>query len=162
MSRVIQNKTKHNAHCINTHPHFIKTKDSMQIWTPTTHSEIIQWMNTNHNEIKTSKYIGFDIEWKPNFYKYSNNKISVIQCATSSSAIVIQTSHFKNLPKQFIDLLQSHEILKVGCGVYDDLEKLHHQSNIPIGGYFDCGFAALRLLGLPKFGLSYLMKHFHE
>jgi hypothetical protein len=118
------------------------------------------WCINNKNEkiIDDKVILGFDVEWRPSFNKGTkNNKVSLIQLCTMNSAILIQIMELNHIPKSLKEVMQSKNIIKVGVGILDDLDKLEKDWNLPYrsGAFFDLGAVTRRLLNdsMAKCGL---------
>lgn len=124
-----------------------------------THSDedVTKWLITNKiwdindkkEKIKDDKVIlGFDVEWRPSFNKgASSNKVSLIQLCTLNSAILIQIMKMNQIPNSLKEVIQSSNIIKVGVGILDDLDKLEKDWNIPYrsGSFCDLGAVTRRI-----------------
>lgn len=85
-----------------------------------------------------------------------DNKVSVIQYATDSAAMVLQLNKFNGLiPNRIIDTLKNGNIIKVGVGTYYDILKLRKDHDIPVCGYFDIGMAYRRAVNDTHSSLSH-------
>lgn len=115
--------------------------------------------------------LGFDIEWRTQFDKgIPQNKTSLVQLSTSSSSLIIQLTHMINrhseislvsmLPQEFIDLMKSKSIIKVGVGIANDLEKLKTDYNIEYDTFLDLGSVTKSKLNLSRCGLESLSHYY--
>jgi ribonuclease D len=128
---------------------------------PQTVDEIDAWIRENAKPSGKKQYIGFDAEWRPAFRPGIYNKISLIQCATEESAILIQLRQFPTLPPSIIELLTSQNVIKVGVGICDDLVRLKTDHGVPVGAFFDIGLAAKRMHRIERSGLASLLTMYY-
>lgn len=71
------------------------------------------------DKLFAAKYIGFDTESRPAFFKGQKFPVSIIQLATNEEAFIFQLKyvHFSG---RLVELLSDENIIKVGVGVQDD------------------------------------------
>jgi 3'-5' exonuclease len=71
--------------------------------------------------------IGFDLKWKNQKKNKWKNKLSLIQLATETSALIIQLKYFHKatLNKTLKQILIDENILKVGFNIFENLSVLH-------------------------------------
>jgi ribonuclease D len=96
------------------------------------------------------KVLNLIVEWHPRNETLDanagqDNKVSVIQYATDTAAMILQLNKFNDtLPHKIKDTLRNPDIVKVGVGTYYDMMKLQKDCNIPVRGYLDIGMAFQR------------------
>ncbi|TDL28801.1 ribonuclease H-like protein [Rickenella mellea] len=87
----------------------------------------------NH-ELSTlnARIVGFDLEWKPKFYKGGvENPVAVVQLATDDKILLIQVSAMKiEFPEQLVALLRDKDIIKAGVNIAGDLRKLYNDYHV--------------------------------
>ncbi|KAF8845331.1 ribonuclease H-like protein [Paxillus ammoniavirescens] len=77
--------------------------------------------------------LGFDLEWRPNFYKgQRENPVAVVQLATSDTIILLQISAMSEFPAQLENLLNSSSWLKAGVSIQKDCEKLYKDYGVSV------------------------------
>lgn len=71
--------------------------------------------------------IGVDVKWKNQKKNKRKNKLSLIQFATETSALVIQLKYFhkSTLNKTLKQILIDDNVLKVGVNIFENLSILH-------------------------------------
>lgn len=104
------------------------------------------------------------IDSKPTFNKGEIAKASIIQFATSQSVLIVQMKYLQN-PAQsptLKQLINSNDLIKVGVGIFDDLEKIKQDFGYSYQCYLDLGMAMGRCGDeSPKArGLAALVEHF--
>jgi len=73
--------------------------------------------------LKEQEILGFDTESKPSFKKKQKNKLSLIQFSTYTRAILIKV--IDEVPYEiYYNIFNNEKILKVGCGLKNDLAEL--------------------------------------
>jgi hypothetical protein len=131
--------------------------------------DIAQWLRKNlpkcsRDPRNNQKVVGFDVEWRPNFLQKSQNKISLVQVATPTSALLIQMKFVQKPPPSLVEIVSSKEIMKVGVGILEDLQKLEQDFGVPFNNFHDIGSAAKRIdresISNSRFGLAALVERF--
>jgi len=74
-------------------------------------------------EIKKCAILGIDTETKPTFKKGKLNPVALLQIATDKSVYIIRLNKVA-LSKDFAEIFQSQDIIKVGIAVIDDFKDL--------------------------------------
>lgn len=128
------------------------------------------WLNQNVLDVRTSKKVlalGLDVEWKPNFVKGQKARpVAVLQLSTEFTCLVfhIINMYTNILPGRLVDTLADQEIMKVGCGIREDVLKMNQDYDLECNGIVDIvefayskGFIEHR-----KYGLKSLCKRFLE
>ncbi|KAJ4866783.1 Werner Syndrome-like exonuclease [Raphanus sativus] len=104
-------------------------------------------------------FIGFDIEWRPNFRKgVLPGKVAVVQiCVDNSYCDVMQIIH-SGIPQSLQHLIEDSTLVKVGIGINGDSVKLFHDHGVSIKDVEDLSDLANRKIGggLKKWGLASL------
>ncbi|KIK95633.1 hypothetical protein PAXRUDRAFT_11337 [Paxillus rubicundulus Ve08.2h10] len=86
--------------------------------------------------------LGFDLEWRPNFYKgMRENPVAVVQLASSDTVILLQISAMSEFPAKLKELLSSSSWLKAGVSIQKDCEKLYNDHKVSV-----CNCVELSLL----------------
>lgn len=109
--------------------------------------------------------VGFDIEWKSVFSKAgTQNLASIVQLSTPRSCLIVQINHLvyhdRTIAEEMKNVLQSDDIIKVGVGVREDLDRLKTDYNISYGAYVDIGKITSSKLGLKSTSLESLSTHY--
>lgn len=93
------------------------------------------------DKLFAAKYIGFDTESRPAFFKGQKFPVSIIQLATNKEAFIFQLKyvHFSG---RLVELLSDENIIKVGVGVQDDIRRLNELCKFKQGGFYDLSSAA--------------------
>lgn len=98
------------------------------------------WLTNNVLDIDT-RALGFDIEWKPQFIKKKlggkENKTAVLQLSTETTTLVLHIIHLKILPRNLANILAREDIIKVGCGIRNDVLKLFKDTYLQCKGVVD-------------------------
>lgn len=100
-----------------------------------------QWIREYILDNRHNRFVGIDIEWKPNRSKYDNNPAALLQISTHTHTLVLhlfceddygrfQRPGPNSLP-QLIRLLKSRHHLMCGVDVRGDLLKLTEDFDIP-------------------------------
>jgi ribonuclease D len=84
----------------------------------------------------TSRIYGFDTETKPSFKKGVRNKVSLLQLANHSMALLIRVSRI-NLPPELLKFLGDEKILKIGVAIRDDLASLNKLKAFKPAGFIE-------------------------
>ena len=124
------------------------------------------WLRNNVLDIDT-RALGFDIEWKPQFIKKKlggkENKTAVLQLSTETTTLVLHVIHLKILPRHLVNILAREDIIKVGCGIRNDVLKLLKDTNLQCKGVVDLvelasrsGYTKQHGQGLKKLALNVL------
>jgi len=80
-------------------------------------------LNNAAQEIKKCPILGIDTETKPSFKKGKLNPVALLQIATDKCVYIIRLNKVA-LSKDFADIFQSQDIIKVGIAVIDDFKDL--------------------------------------
>eukprot|EP01084_Bolivina_argentea_P118462 210182_1 len=85
------------------------------------------------NELRSynPKAIGLDCEWS------NNHKVSLLQIGHKHLTILIRMHLIQSIPSNLIDFLHDIKILKVGVGIFQDINKLKNDYNIDVFGCVD-------------------------
>ncbi|KAI3965218.1 hypothetical protein MKX01_008940 [Papaver californicum] len=97
--------------------------------------------------------VGFDVEWRPNFHKNQENKVSVLQLCVGSRCLIIQLLYIDKIPKPLIDFLGNPSFTFVGVGIDEDVEKILYDYELGISSTVD-----LRILAAQKMNKIELKK----
>lgn len=87
-------------------------------------------------DLKASRIIGFDTETRPSFKKGHLHHVSLMQLATPTTCYLFRLNHI-GLVQGLIDILQDHELLKVGLSIHDDFHSLRRLAPIEPAGFID-------------------------
>jgi len=99
--------------------------------------------------------LGFDTESRPAFKKGENYPISIVQLATEKAAYIFQISLIGSL-QPLEPILYSHETLKIGIAIRDDLQRLYDLSPINLNGFVELTHLSTQL-GIKQTGLRNLV-----
>jgi ribonuclease D len=80
-------------------------------------------LNNAAQEIKKCPILGIDTETKPSFKKGKLNPVALLQIATDKCVYIIRLNKVA-LSKDFAEIFQSQDIIKVGIAVIDDFKDL--------------------------------------
>ncbi|KZT06265.1 uncharacterized protein LAESUDRAFT_759455 [Laetiporus sulphureus 93-53] len=70
--------------------------------------------------------LGFDMEWKPAFYKGQKaNPVALIQLANDDVILLLQVSAMNGFPQKLKEIMESGKIVKTGVGIQNDCKKLY-------------------------------------
>lgn len=84
---------------------------------------ITQWV-TAMSSVHRGKtvVVGLDVEWRPNFTKYTNNRAATLQLCIGTKCLIIQLIHLTGIPQSLRDFLS--KMTFVGVEVANDVAKL--------------------------------------
>ncbi len=90
------------------------------------------------DELKETKYLGFDTETRPSFIKGIKNpyKVALLQLSTKNKAFLIRLNKV-GLPKQLANILEDKNIVKIGLAISNDLRMLKQYSNFKEQNFID-------------------------
>jgi len=80
--------------------------------------------------------LGFDTETRPSFRKGRNNKVSLIQLATSDQAFLFRINKI-GMPDELVQLLGNKEVVKAGVAIHDDIRFLRKLKRFTPEGFID-------------------------
>lgn len=81
-------------------------------------------------------FVGFDTETRPSFRKGHNNKVSLIQLATSDMAFLIRINRI-GIPDELAEMLGNPGVIKAGVAVHDDIRFLRSLKRFTPEGFVD-------------------------
>ena len=82
-------------------------------------------------EMAREPFVGVDAEWRPNFASgHSDNPVAVIQVASKTKSFVIQAKYIERDPTALLALLANPAVIKVGCGIDQDMAKIRHRFQV--------------------------------
>jgi len=87
-------------------------------------------------QIAPGDIIGFDTESKPTFKKGHYNPTSLIQLALSNEVFLVRNL-LTGPHRYWMEILADDSIIKVGCGIRDDLRDLRKNYNIELNSFLD-------------------------
>lgn len=130
-----------------------------QIHTLVTYSPPIvdQWLaetlQIHRSNPQTPSIAGLDVEWRPNFSRYVDNPVAIIQICVGNRCLIFQIKHAPFVPPSIRDFLRNEggEFVFVGVGVESDVEKLVEDYELAVGNAVD-----LRAVAEEKLGVSNL------
>ena len=75
------------------------------------------------DELRNTRYLGFDTETRPSFKKgqQNQNKVALLQLSTGEKAYLFRVNKI-GLPKQLVSILEDASITKIGLAINDDLK----------------------------------------
>ncbi|KAJ3556478.1 hypothetical protein NM688_g2010 [Phlebia brevispora] len=92
------------------------------------HTRLVYIRDTVDAERELSKFepgpLGFDLEWKPNRWRGSNNPVALVQLASHDTILLIQVTAMRSFPSKLKTLLADPAYLKAGVGIQNDCKKL--------------------------------------
>lgn len=86
--------------------------------------------------IKQEKLWGFDTESRPAFKKGTFNKPALVQFANEAYAFLFRLNRI-GLPAELVNIIEDHEILKIGVALHEDLKDLGLYKKIKPAGFTD-------------------------
>ena len=117
-------------------------------------SEAENWLR-EHITACAARIVGFDIEWKPESDRGTENQPAVLQLGVKTSCLVLHICHMSELPRSLISILGDETILKVGVGIKEDASKLTRHRELVCEGMID-----IQKMLQTTDGLKTLAKHF--
>ncbi|KAJ3718347.1 hypothetical protein C8R42DRAFT_644169 [Lentinula raphanica] len=91
-----------------------------------------------HSDAHPPPYIGFDLEWKPNFRPgQPENPIAVVQIAYGTASYVVHVKWMQYLPDGLAEILENPRIVKVGVGIQNDAKKLYKDLGVCLNSCVD-------------------------
>ncbi|KAI3916291.1 hypothetical protein MKW98_004732 [Papaver atlanticum] len=144
-----------------THQSYTVKFDSDEINTVLTQtaSVVDDWMSKLYQDFGSALnnlIVGFDVEWRPNFHKNQENKVSVLQLCVGSRCLIVQLMYLDKIPKSLIDFLQNPSFTFVGVGINEDVEKILCDYELGVSNTLDLRVLAAQKLNkieLKKMGL---------
>ncbi|KAI3953137.1 hypothetical protein MKW92_045696 [Papaver armeniacum] len=124
-----------------------------------TASVVDDWMSKLYQDFGSALnnlIVGFDVEWRPNFHKNQENKVSIMQLCVGSRCLIIQLMYLDKMPKSLIDFLGNPSFTFVGVGINEDVEKILCDYELGVGNTLDLRVLAAQKLNkieLKKMGL---------
>lgn len=88
------------------------------------------------SEISKYDVLGFDTETKPAFKKGVKHQIALIQISNSHEAWLFRANRI-GFPPELIKLFEDENILKVGAGLTDDMQRLKEMKGFKPAGFLD-------------------------
>jgi len=105
--------------------------------------------------------VGLDVEWRPNFSRYTNNKAATLQLCVDTRCLIIQLIHLTAIPQSLRDFLS--EMTFVGVEVANDVAKLNREYGLTCQNVKDLREAAGVGAGRsPRPGLKQLARQIVE
>jgi len=102
--------------------------------------------------LSSAKVIGFDTETRPSFVKGQIHKVALLQLSTESEAFLFRLHKISKF--HFLkDLFESHEVVKVGAAIRDDIKALQRAFMFEAKGFVELQLLA-KEKGLTQFGLK--------
>jgi ribonuclease D len=98
--------------------------------------ENLETFNEIFPRLLDSDILGFDTETRPSFRKGRNNKVSLIQLATSELACLFRINKI-GIPDKLAELLADPEVIKVGVAIHDDIRFLKRIRKFEPEGFVD-------------------------
>jgi hypothetical protein len=148
-------------------PHYKPKAAPIEVVITRRDAQIRKWLDenlpkTSRDPKSLQKVVGFDVEWKPSYFKGIQNKISLVQLATPQSALLIQMKYVEEIPLSLVEVVSSKDIMKVGVGILEDLQRLEQDFGVPFNNFHDISSAAKRIEpdGRNKTGLAALVERF--
>lgn len=98
------------------------------------------------NQQKGQEIVGFDLEWRPNFRKGSDNKTALLQLCTDNGCLIIQMLFLDFIPEALVRFLKDPGVKLVGVGIGCDVAKLRNDHGLECGGQHELGVLAVERL----------------
>lgn len=98
------------------------------------------------NQQKGQEIVGFDLEWRPNFQKGSDNKTALLQLCTDNGCLIIQMLFLDFIPEALVRFLKDPGVKLVGVGIDQDVTKLRNDYGLECGGQLELGTLAVKRL----------------
>ncbi|KAI0697139.1 ribonuclease H-like domain-containing protein [Cytidiella melzeri] len=89
--------------------------------------------------------LGFDLEWKPNFYKGSpENPVALVQLASEDTVLLIQLTAMRSagFPATLQNILENPGFCKAGVSILNDCKKLWRDWGVNVRNCVDLGLLA--------------------
>jgi len=87
-------------------------------------------------ELKHYNVLGIDTETKPSFKKGESHDIALIQISNHEISWLFRINKI-GIPKELKALLEDEDVLKVGAGLHDDINRLHKMIDFYPAGFLD-------------------------
>ncbi|KAK4378830.1 hypothetical protein RND71_000692 [Anisodus tanguticus] len=71
--------------------------------------------------------VGLDIEWRPNYVAYTNNKSATLQLCIDNTCLIVQLFYLDEIPKTLEKFLATPRFIFVGVEVAEDILKLKNE-----------------------------------
>ena len=101
--------------------------------------EIIQTLDRAVKAVKflmDQPLVGFDTETRPNFRKYDNHKVSLMQLSTPDICFLIRLNRVGLFP-ELREFLESEKVTKIGLSTKDDFHVLNRLAPIEPKGFIE-------------------------
>ena len=82
------------------------------------------------SEKNTAIILGMDVEWRPNRWRGSNNRVALLQLATGSHCLLVQMLYLDTTPKLLGECFSNPQVQLGGVGVVEDARKLARDHGI--------------------------------
>ncbi|XP_046846797.1 Werner syndrome ATP-dependent helicase homolog [Xenia sp. Carnegie-2017] len=111
------------------------------------------------NELRNDvESVGFDIEWKVAFTSEVRKTALIQVCPSKKICYLFHLSMMNNFPSELKYILECENILKVGVGIHNDMQKLKKDFEINANGYLELSdFANSKLKSSEKWSLKGLV-----
>lgn len=84
--------------------------------------------------------LGFDMEWKPNYYKGgAENKTATIQICDGKQILVAQINKLERVPDGLKAVIENKDVVKCGVSILGDGQKLFRDYGVTARGLVDLG-----------------------
>jgi ribonuclease D len=103
-------------------------------------------------QLEQAQVVGIDTETKPSFTRGSQNKVSLLQIATSHHCFLFRLNKIQ-LPKGLAQILANDKITKIGLSLKDDLNGLNKLRKFKPAGFVDLQ-AIAKEYGILELGLQ--------
>ncbi|GKU95656.1 hypothetical protein SLEP1_g8987 [Rubroshorea leprosula] len=123
-------------------------------------STVDTWVN-NVRSWNVIRFIGLDIEWRPNLNPGDNNPVATLQLCSGKTCLIFQLLRAQEIPISLAELLADPSFTFVGVGVGEDGEKLMKDHGLRVRNVVDLRYlAAVRLCreDFGRMGLKALAK----
>ncbi|MED6206370.1 hypothetical protein PIB30_026075 [Stylosanthes scabra] len=86
---------------------------------------------------KSTVVVGLDIEWRPNYSRYMNNKAATLQLCIDDKCLILQLFYIDNLPLSLKNFLMNPKFTFAGVEVADDISKISDDYVLNCGVHAD-------------------------
>ncbi|PHT56243.1 hypothetical protein CQW23_04729 [Capsicum baccatum] len=127
----------------NSHKQYDVIFDDTEIETIVTRdpAQVCSWINETEetNQCRLHRLIvGFDIEWRPNFYPGAGqNPVATLQLCVGTRCLIYQIIHAPSIPWRLRNFLNDDDYRFVGVGIENDAKKLLNDYGIELSDKVD-------------------------
>ncbi|KAK6944493.1 3'-5' exonuclease domain [Dillenia turbinata] len=127
---------------VDTHELFQVSLIDDQIRTIVTHTPSIvdEWIiniERMHRRRLRHLVVGLDIEWRPNFNRYIQNPVAILQLCVGHHCLIFQLLYTRHIPQSLLEFLSCDDYTFVGVNIESDVEKLCEDHNLEVSNVVD-------------------------